>query len=133
MIQLAGCILTNEHGHVLLLRRNTPELRQWELPGGKIEEGESAEAAAIREAREELGVAIAIRRKLGETAFVQSGKDFSYQWYAADIVGGDPAPQEAMHDTCSYVNLSRFGIGAIGLSPNVENLAREIQDERVRL
>ena len=36
----------------------------WEFPGGKIEEGESAEAALIREIGEELGVSIEVLRAL---------------------------------------------------------------------
>ena len=36
----------------------------WEFPGGKREEGESGEAAAVREIREELGALIAIERPL---------------------------------------------------------------------
>lgn len=36
----------------------------WEFPGGKQEEGESGEAAAVREIREELGASIAIERHL---------------------------------------------------------------------
>ncbi len=32
-----------------------PKRKGWEMPGGAIEEGESAEHAAVREAREECG------------------------------------------------------------------------------
>jgi 8-oxo-dGTP diphosphatase len=42
---------------VLLIRRGTPpRLGEWSLPGGRIEWGETAAIAALRELREETGV-----------------------------------------------------------------------------
>ncbi|WP_346909634.1 NUDIX hydrolase [uncultured Roseibium sp.] len=43
--------------HVLLVRRaNPPDAGRWGFPGGKIEQGETIEDAAIRELLEETGV-----------------------------------------------------------------------------
>ncbi len=50
-------------GRVLAARRIRPAGR-WELPGGKVENGESAEAALLREVREELGVEVRLERWL---------------------------------------------------------------------
>ena len=42
---------------VLLIQRGTPPRRgEWSLPGGRIEPGEPAKTAALRELREETGV-----------------------------------------------------------------------------
>ena len=56
-----------ENGRVLLARRTTPPhlAGSWELPGGKVEPGETEEAALVREIREELGVAIVVTGPVG--------------------------------------------------------------------
>lgn len=58
-------ILENQFGQVLLqLRENKPGLpfaNHWTLPGGRVESEETSLAAAYRELREELGMAIPIR------------------------------------------------------------------------
>ncbi|MBT4857307.1 NUDIX domain-containing protein [Candidatus Uhrbacteria bacterium] len=48
-------------GKILLIQRKDTEGiwdKKWEFPGGKIEEGESKEAAMIRELREETGLEV---------------------------------------------------------------------------
>jgi 8-oxo-dGTP pyrophosphatase MutT (NUDIX family) len=57
MIVAAFLLLRSPAGRVLLLRRDASgdHAHEWALPGGKIREGETAEDAAIRECREELG------------------------------------------------------------------------------
>lgn len=47
---------------VLIRRRNPPS--GWALPGGFVEYGESLEAAAVREAKEETGLDIEVIRQL---------------------------------------------------------------------
>ncbi|GGI97555.1 ADP-ribose pyrophosphatase [Alicyclobacillus cellulosilyticus] len=47
--------------------------RGWELPGGKLEPGESAEAAARREAAEEAGAVLGPMRWVAEYAYTKPG------------------------------------------------------------
>jgi len=54
------CAVLAENGRLLAAKRG-PGGRHgglWELPGGKLEPGETAEAALIRELREELGLEV---------------------------------------------------------------------------
>src|SRR4051812_33067248 len=66
---LAGCVILDEDGRVLLLHRSGNPI-QWELPGGKVEDGEAAEAAAKRELLEELGVHVSETVHLGDASFL---------------------------------------------------------------
>ena len=53
-------------GHVALgKRRNRPAKGEWFVPGGRIRKHECLDAAVDRVAREELGVEVAIRERLG--------------------------------------------------------------------
>jgi 8-oxo-dGTP diphosphatase len=49
-------IIEQGKGIVLILRRNAP--KQWAIPGGYCDYGESLEQAAVREAREETGLTV---------------------------------------------------------------------------
>lgn len=51
-------------GRVLITQRTQPPALagKWEFPGGKIEDGESPEAALARELREEIGVGVRVGR-----------------------------------------------------------------------
>jgi 8-oxo-dGTP diphosphatase len=60
VILVAAVALIDPDGRVLIAQR--PEGRTmaglWEFPGGKLEDGESPEAALIRELQEELGITV---------------------------------------------------------------------------
>jgi 8-oxo-dGTP pyrophosphatase MutT (NUDIX family) len=59
----------------------------WVLPKGHIENGETPEAAAVREVMEETGVRAAIIARAGETEFEQRGKPVRVIFYLMQYEG----------------------------------------------
>ena len=74
-----------EDGRVALIERHRAGQRYFLFPGGGVERGETAEAAAIREAWEELGV----RVELGDLLFDEEFGDVRFVYFAATMVGGE--------------------------------------------
>src|SRR5215203_2317723 len=89
-IRLAGCIIPDDQGRILLLHRSTPKRTQWEIPGGKIEPGESESETVVREVREELGVDVRLRRRLGDQHFTEDSYSMHYTWYLGVVTSGTP-------------------------------------------
>jgi 8-oxo-dGTP diphosphatase len=57
-VPVVRLIITNERGHILMLRRHNGEysLGQWCLPGGKIDYGETVERTIVKELLEETSL-----------------------------------------------------------------------------
>jgi 8-oxo-dGTP diphosphatase len=61
-IPVVAAVIRRADGRVLLAQRlpGGPHGGLWEFPGGKVEDGETPEAALAREIREELGVTVVV-------------------------------------------------------------------------
>jgi 8-oxo-dGTP diphosphatase len=62
----------------------------WEFPGGKVEAGETDEAALARECHEELAVDLEIGRRLWGTTHAYADLTVQLELYAAKIRAGTP-------------------------------------------
>jgi 8-oxo-dGTP diphosphatase len=86
---------------VLLIRRaKPPRVGEWSLPGGRIEPGERAVEAAIRELREETGIEAEIAGLIDvvDGVFPEAGRhyvliDYAARWVAGEPVAGDDAAE----------------------------------------
>ena len=86
---------------VLLIRRGQPpRLGEWSLPGGRIEPGEGAREAALRELAEETGVAADLVGLIDvvDGIFPEAGRhyvliDYAARWTAGEPVAGDDAAE----------------------------------------
>ena len=57
-----GAVCRSASGIVLLRRGIEPALGKWVFPGGYVDRGETLEAAAVREAKEEINAEIRLTR-----------------------------------------------------------------------
>jgi ADP-ribose pyrophosphatase YjhB (NUDIX family) len=68
-IDAGGGLVYNEHGEVLMIFRRG----KWDLPKGKLDEGEDIEACALREVTEETGLSdLQLGKKICDTYHIYS-------------------------------------------------------------
>jgi 8-oxo-dGTP diphosphatase len=85
--------LIEREGEILLARRRADQSLPgcWEFPGGKIEAGESPEAALVREIEEELGCSIAVGPIFEVVFFAYEAFDLYMLVYRCAIERGTPS------------------------------------------
>jgi colanic acid biosynthesis protein WcaH len=70
-IPCVDLVLVNNGKVLLLLRKNKPAKNEWFLPGGRVLKNETLDKAVARKAKEEAGIEVIIKGKIGgyETIF----------------------------------------------------------------
>src|ERR671933_1389221 len=87
---VAAAIFELDGGIVLTQRAIDPGYGKWTFPGGFVERGERAEAAAEREALEESGVEIEATDIVG--LYTYEDQIPAIAVFAARQIGGEPTP-----------------------------------------
>lgn len=94
---VSSIVIKNEEGNVLAVRINKEqEGGVWGPPGGKIELGESAREACVREAKEELNLDVIVNDLIGIAEVdYGDGKPWVFLFYSGEIVSGTPELMES--------------------------------------
>lgn len=89
---LVVAALIERRGRVLLSQRRSDQSfpLTWEFPGGKVEVGESPEAALVREIREELGCGVRVWEIAELICHSYLELDLVMPVYRATIAAGSP-------------------------------------------
>ncbi|AZI59376.1 (deoxy)nucleoside triphosphate pyrophosphohydrolase [Nakamurella antarctica] len=94
-------------GAVLAARRTYPQslAGKWELPGGKVEPGESDKSALVREMHEELGMAVEVGEQIGDDVALDVEKILRV--YRVTLLAGEPLLTE--HDEVRWLRADQLG------------------------
>lgn len=103
---VAGCIIKNKK--ILLLHRIVG-FKVRELPGGKIEFGESPEKAVVREIKEETNLKVKILSLLTIDSHISPQKDhYIFLHYICKILGGKLKINDKDHDDYKWFTFSEL-------------------------
>ena len=97
IIEVAAALVRDEAGRYLITQRRSGShlAGLWEFPGGKIETGESPEAALRRELIEELSATFSVGEKLDTVTWEYPDRTVILHFYRCTLESGTIEPRES--------------------------------------
>ena len=104
-VHVAAALITRD-GRLLAARRATGEhAGLWELPGGKVEEGEPPTEALRREVREELGCDVGVAWLYDTVEHDYPSFHLTMDCYVCRLTAdAEPVKREGVHDELRWVS-----------------------------
>ena len=97
-VRVAAAVIEKDGKILIAERAYGKQAGLWEFPGGKLEEGESAEKAIVREIFEEFDVKIRVKRFLCRVEHHYEVFDLNMDCFICEIIEGDLV----LHDHSAY-------------------------------
>jgi 8-oxo-dGTP diphosphatase len=92
-VACVGAVVHDAAGRLLLVQRGQePSRGSWSLPGGRVESGESPEAAVAREVLEETGLRVQVGRPVGRVRVPGAGVVYDVLDFACTLIEPDQQP-----------------------------------------
>lgn len=115
VVEVVCALLEDNRGRLLVARRPLGKhlAGLWEFPGGKIEPGETPQAALRRELREELGCEAEPGAALAPVTHTYPAVTVKLMPYLARLVPGGPPPVAREHDALAWVGPDEIGAFAM--------------------
>ncbi|MBO4370827.1 MAG: 8-oxo-dGTP diphosphatase MutT [Paludibacteraceae bacterium] len=107
-ITVSAAVIHDRQGRIFATQRGYGEWKgYWEFPGGKIEPGESPEAALIREIKEELDTEIEIERHLETVEWDYPTFHITLAFFLCHIAQGELTLKE--HEAGRWITADETG------------------------
>ncbi|HAT1569998.1 TPA: 8-oxo-dGTP diphosphatase MutT [Kluyvera cryocrescens] len=95
-LQISVGIIRNAEGEIYITQRaaDAHMANKWEFPGGKIEEGETAEQAVIRELQEEVGITVMTLQQFDKLEYQFPDRHITLWFWLVNGWDGEPWGKE---------------------------------------
>ena len=101
-----GLVVRDVEGGCEVLLVHRPRYDDWTFPKGKVDPGESDEAAARREVEEETGLRCVLERELSSTRYIDGrGRPKVVRYWLMRVVDGDFAANDEV-DQIAWLTLT---------------------------
>ena len=124
-VPCVGAVVRDDAGRLLLIRRgHEPSRGLWSLPGGRVEPGETLEAAVVREVREETGLDVRVGAPVGSVLIPAGAVDYDVTDFACTPLDGTAVPV-AGDDADDVTWVDATALDGLACTPRLVETLRE--------